>query len=1186
MRKTSQFVEIASLFKGMVCQMISRKTRSILVNLMKSDSRAFLQKALKFLITLPVSQRTEVYSYIESNGILLSKYSNFLFGHSLSNLGRNTFTYNNTLSIDDAFEYGCFLIQLYSTKVNRYIELREEYERQYLLGYYSDAKSTLQLIDSEICISLWSCGQQMLLRELESGLTENKQLLDQFSHTVPNNYVTQAVLFYYSVLAEKNTSYDNYQNQISKFTKELPDSPIKSYLSQKLSLIPPTSHDDFSLILQIDSQYSIIDLFNDIEIYIPIYYYNELCNGEVERHFLFSYASAIKSPAAQNVKTLLALSNKETSLPEDSPLSTLSYSIIERYTTGDYPWVLEHAKNYLLIRPYDFQVAIIYCKALLHSNLDFPESFPLPYLKSIYSIYKIDDACKDSILFIKRSLKQSYGFPLHIKIQSFLNRKEALDQGVFLSYSGLLDEVLHPNFVQFLCPRIAKNLASHLSAKCPNAIALTTVLDARCAISIPSGFSVSPIYFPFIEAERCFRDDNFQKAEEILLSAEQSCNPNDLYTYERILRLRLRILGSENNYVEAIHLLVSSYFRNETLFARLISGKDISIPSRIRDNRITSDIDYVIFVFLSHRSNYHKQICAYSNYLDQNNYSSIQEYLRQASLTEYRSWFFLEKVCSINLLKRDATLCELGISAESVRLEILKKLYKLHPQKSLMDEINEISTNEVIRDNLRSLNSSKINVDIDKIYSSNQIQWEENYNKYLLLSKSLTKIVSFDISNDLFKTLADNLNMMIASSPDVNQETVVLKGIVEQILDAFLYNTQFGLETYLSSRLRHGYCKEQLSSFLSELNLISLRNEGESQYLINDYWERKLLTTPDLYWHIMQALSRFTSRIEQKIEEIRGVWLRIRNASNPAGLFDYSSLVSTYLVANQGEYISEFRIFYNRVVDWFWMLTESCLKEIRTRIEGELQEYYIDAIDELERSVNEIPCDESGNSIIRELTQTCALAKSRVVTAMHEFQNVFSINRSEYNNFYMHDLSDSCQRIIEKLFPNSSDIQWNINADSQLLFDGRYFASFVDMLCILLNNAITHSGYSDMSQISIYIGISESAPDERADFYEAMNTVDDSKHVVLLQVKNNVVPSTNMRALEEKLRSTFEAIQSEKDGAHFIQTEGGSGLFKLAKTAEYNLEAKYCIVYSVDNYAVTIGYEFIADNMIIREAEI
>lgn len=1167
--------------------MLTRKTKGILVDLMKSDSRSFFQKAFRFLLTLPNSQRHEVYTNIQANSILRTKFCNCMYGHSLSNLGNYSFTYNNTLQDNDAFEYACFISTLFSDKINRFVYLRNQYQRFFLLKRYEEAANTLQTIDNEICVSLWSCGQHMLLKELEQGLTANKQLLDQYSHTLPSNYITQVVLFYFSVLAEQNTGYDNYQTQIEKYIKQLPDSPIKSYLSQKLLLIPPSSQFDFSLSLQIDSQYSIIDLYNDLEIYLPIYYFSKLCNQPINSRFLHSFSSTVVSPLATNIGLLLAISENSDniSLEKYYPNANKQFEIIEQYTSGHYQLVMDNSEDYLLNKPYDFQIAIIYCKALIHCNKELPNAFPVSYIRSIFSIYKNDTYCKESIASLKNYLKQYYGMTLHIKIQSFLCRKTVSNIKEPFYYSTLVDEVLHPNFVQFLCPSYARVFVDKYLSKCPNSIALTVFLDAQQGVLDPQKYSISPYYHPFIVAENLCRLNDFKGAEEVLITAESKCLKSDLYTLERIKRMRLRILGYRRDHAEAIQLLVTAFFINETLFERLICGKEYSFPTRIRDVNITKEIDYVIFVFLSHRNNYHRQISAYSNFLDNNNIT-IQEYVENASLDDIRTRFFLENVCTINLLKRDASLFSAGITAESVRLEILKKLYHHNPQKSIMDEIQEISTNEVIRDNLRSINTSKINVDVDKIFSTFQVQWEENYNKYLLLRKTITKTVSIDLSNDSFKSLADNLNMRISNSADVNQETVVLKGIIEQILEECLYNTQYGLETYLSSRLRHGYCKEQLSSFLNELNIISLKNEGDNQFLINDYWELRLLPFPELYQQVLHVLSIFTSKIENKIEEIRGEWLHINSPAFPAGMFDYSSLVSTFLVAYQNDYFKEFHIFYNRVIELFWIITEKCLETIRLRIKDDLQEFYITSIDELERSVNSIPSDSSTIAVIRELTQNCALAKSKVVSVMQEFQTVFSIKKSEYKNFYMHDLSDSCKRITEKLFPNSSLIQWKIDADTLLMFSGQYFASFVDILCILLNNSITHSGFTDISQVSIDIDINECKPEDKEEFINITNSIESEEkieHVFCMSVTNNVSPSVDINIIEEKLSSSFQAITKEKDGAQYIQSEGGSGLYKLTKTADYNLEGKYCVLYSVTDHTVTIGYEFVADHMLAME---
>lgn len=1161
--------------------MLTRETKKKLVALLKTDGHSFARKAFRFLLSLPKKQKAEIYSYILSNGLLCSKFQSCLYTTDLSRLGE-TLIYNDSIQTEDSFEHACFLMKLYSKKINRYIFLRSEYERLYLLGNFEDAEKILNVIDKEICISLWACGQHMLLQELQFGLTANKQLLDTYSHTAPNDYTTQYILFYYSSLAEENTSYNNYQNQIDKFFKDFPESAVKEYLAQKLSLSLFQTKNNLSLLIQVDSQYSIIDLYNDMELYIPYYFYPQIYSANLTEDYIKSFCSEIESPVARNISCLVSLAGGRNRT--NNIANSVEYSLIEKYTLGDYNYVIEEAAKYLIWKPYDFQIAVIFCKALIHCGLEFPNDFPIAYVKCVFSIYSLNKDCKDSIASMQKYLKQNHGFSLRLKFQSFLARKDTTSYSEALVFSGLFDEVLHPNIVQFLSPELAKEATEYFAPVCHNAAILTGLLDAEHSIVIPKSFSASKIYTPFIEAELSCRSGEFQAAEKALLVAGSKVSIDDLYYHERLLRFRLKVLRMQNKHHDIINLLVDAFFINDVLFNRLLNGGKIEIPGRIRDNNILRDIDYVIYVYLTNLTNYNKQITAYTNFLEKNNFESIDQYLLSAPIAEdTKIRFFLEKICTLNLLKRDANLLGMNVSPETMRLKIIKTVYEIYPDKLLMDEINSISTSEVIRNNLRSINSSKINVDVEKIFMTFRNIWEENYRKYLQLSKSSAKIVSLDLSNESFKKRADNLNMMIASSADINQETLVLKGILEQILDACLYNTQYGLETYLSSRLRHGYCKEQLTYFLNELHLISLKDECEEQYVINDYWGNSLLKSPVQRSQVLEALGKFTKSIEQKIEQIRGEWIRIKNESNPGGMFDYSSFINAYLVNYQGEYIKEFQVFYNRVIDFFWMVTTKCLLEIRERIKEELQEYYIDAIAELELSISYISDDSTSRQIMGELKGNCALAKSKVITVIQEFQNVFSINKSEYKNFYMNDLTDSCKKIIEKLSPSSSNIQWNINADRSLLFDGKSFASFVDILCILLNNSISHSGYDTMSQIKIDVEIAKSTVVERTDFFDAMGKPDSCKHLMCLTVKNNLSPEISREELRNKLGIIFEEIKSERNDAQLIQSEGGSGLYKLVKTADYNIEAEYCIIFSVEDDGVLIGYEFVADKLIVEE---
>ena len=169
-------------------------------------------------------------------------------------------------------------------------------------------------------------------------------------------------------------------------------------------------------------------------------------------------------------------------------------------------------------------------------------------------------------------------------------------------------------------------------------------------------------------------------------------------------------------------------------------------------------------------------------------------------------------------------------------------------------------------------------------------------------------------------------------------------------------------------------------------------------------------------------------------------------------MFDYSTLTDICIVACQREPVEEFSIFYNRIVALFWVRTNALLKEIQERITGELQNFYINAIENLEKQLREVAIDQKSENSMKKLLSYCTVSKAKVIVAMEQFKDVFSANNAHYNNFTMRDLSSSCKKVIQRLYADSEDVAWKMDADDTLLLNGKYFVSFVDILCILLNN--------------------------------------------------------------------------------------------------------------------------------------
>ena len=87
---------------------------------------------------------------------------------------------------------------------------------------------------------------------------------------------------FYSYSSEKNTSYFNYKDKINKYLESLDESVVVPYLRFKLDYNAACSRDIIGIVLQIDSQISVVDLYNSfVEILQHNSYYNYFGNKNI-----------------------------------------------------------------------------------------------------------------------------------------------------------------------------------------------------------------------------------------------------------------------------------------------------------------------------------------------------------------------------------------------------------------------------------------------------------------------------------------------------------------------------------------------------------------------------------------------------------------------------------------------------------------------------------------------------------------------------------------------------------------------------------------------------------------------------------------------------------------------------------------------------------------------------------------
>ncbi len=1150
-----------------------------IVKLLKCNESDFRNILFRYLILDPNGKGRQLQLELYTNPFLRGKSVHALCDKKLDRLNNVHLVYNKDITNIDALRYACWLLDLFGEKVNAYIDLRKKLERAYMMKEYETAYGLLDSIDSAIGISLWSCGQRLMLKEKIGGLESNKNALTEMANRADKSYIVLCMLFFYSSMAETGLSYENYQTEFMQFLGDTKETLVGRYLLSKLSFPDIYEDKNISLVIQTDSQYSLVDLYNSVEVYLPIVLKDNICQGDGSADLILP--KEIRSSVINNLHMIECQDRDMICSHLQNHQRVLE--IIENYTLGQYEQVVPTAIQHLTESPADFQVAVLLCKSLICGGIEFPSGEVLPeYAKAVYSIYNIDSHYRDAIRDLRQTIKIYHGSVLSLKIYAFLTRKHLENGDESLAFvSSILDPIIHPNFLRYFQnnSKTSEAISNQLLPLCPASIKLALAVQAGI-FDRDELIAIAPSKIDYYIAENFCRKGNYEAALLVSENMGEIYNRN-AYLQERLTRIRLSAFFGKKEYAKAIKIAVSIFFKNEYMFERLNDSGYIKMPRRIKDKSLDSALEYVVFRYLLEPSGYSKQISAYSNFLDRNNYSNILEFAEEiCSDMNLLYTFFFEKVCSINLLKHDVTIHSMNVSAESARLQILQKLAVAFNSKKYTVEIQNLLTTETTKENLRNINTSRIYADTSKIYNMHRMSWEEVFSKYLALRDADAYYLDIGLTGQN-KEQMDALGIRITTQERITQAAIVLKNMINQILEECLFNPQYGLETFLSSRIRHGFCKGQLTTFLSDLHMMSKRKSEDSEdYFIGEYWAQKLAnagTTND----IENALSNFTRKIENKIAEVLTTWLRIKNREGAIGIFDYSHFADFCVQYYYESKATDFAIFYNLIITTFWAYTNQLLGVIKHRIEAELTEYYLSSIGDLE---NELRCANSESEIVPEMLSYCNLAKAKVVFNMKQFSEAFTISNSKYNDFSMAELVASSKKIAEKSHSNSESVSWKIQACSTPMFSGKYFVSFVDILSILLNNAMEHSGFEHYKDLSIEVTITE-VKDRSIEEIDMIPDVANYKHVFCIEVRNSLSKNTDTDLLQRNMDKLFSSLTPSQLKRAKIQGEGGTGLYKLYNIATYNIESWCTMICDVSVDSIAVRYNFVADELLAKEAD-
>ena len=1122
--------------------------RKFVADLMR-DNCSFKQKYHQFILNLPDKDIEENLSYLNNNSKIRKKYNSLLFPKTLKRLSNTDWYLSSAIDTEKIVLFCNHVLNNYSNSIDKYLNLKSTLEDSLCAKEYYKSLDIINKIEEEFGYSVWVLLKRITIIELLYGFEEHKRYVSKLHEKLNNNLLIGTILDLHSLFTEHKTNYSTYKKKTESLKGSLINNKIiYHYFDFKLCPERTLNEGEMRTALMIDAQLSLIDMYESFVITCQALYLKDKLNY-----------SPIFINNDCRLLNIIRIKNNNPALSYDSEY----YSILDLYTCGHYKQCIKKCIERLNNKPSDFQCMILLVKSHLLCNEKLVYHNEL--CNWLYDVYSFNGKENEAIQNLLSSLKIYTGTSLEYKILGFVSRKTFMDRyELSIRMSILCDNNLSPNITNFA------DLVHSTSELLENFYVVCPVTAKLYKFKYGYGeFPQEVIDFDrryLFKAEKCIANNECDKALDYI----NKISRNDNYMSERVLGRRIRAYRVSGNYLEMVKCIDLFTLNNPSLKSRQNLPLLFNEVKKHLTPELKRSMYYVVFVSICHTGDVRKIRIAYSNFMEGNRLSSLDDICKHEENTRVLIEF-LYSVCTKPILMRDKILNPSFKKADDVRIEILKKLVDLDYArvKLYYSEISSITKEKSIKERIRLINNSKIYVDTEGIKCVLREELKEDFSRYLELQKLNEDVIAFDYESIDYKK---EIISIFTKKSDINnsnfvysQRTILLREIVSRITEEFLFNESYGLNTFLSIRIRHGYLKSQLTRVFENNNLLSKRKTNSSvEYSINEYWDDILPNDTKGGKEIRQCLSSFTLSIQNMINTVKNEWLNIQYKDDTLGFFlDYCPVVGI-IIDQINPDIRDFNDFYNNTINILWEYTDSLFRILRERINNSLIPYVGDALNKLSNSLLEIK-DASVKEALEELIKSINLCKAGYEQSIIEFSKVLERNQVSYWNFTMDELVDTSLGIENQLNTKFKKVNIQRSIFDSSSYKGVYFPYFVDVLTILLNNAFEHSGIVRYKDMCIAICIDKNGRERLEkvgfdNFYEIIGQIKGDDYFYI-SVTNKLSKQMNIEKLNNDLRDLFKRINHADALKEYSQTEGGSGLAKLSNTLKYNIDENYSILY-------------------------
>jgi hypothetical protein len=1058
-------------------------------------------------------------------------------------------------SLVKEIEWYSKIITKYAVDINLYIGLEKAFENNFLLGNYEIAKEILDTIEKSICVSQWSIEKRLLLAEYKEGFKKNKEVLSEIVDD-RNNQLVNLMAQYQSIRIESNLSHFKYEEILATLLR--PNDPrIQSYLMFKLNFFSNVDYSYKSFFLWLDNNSSIIDRYR-LFINLLIFLANDKRSDKDLLNCIQSVAEELKEKVVDiRIWNLLLSLGSEVAISL-SPHNIVFLEILDNYTKGAYSNVIKLSSKFLIENPLYFEIYELYVKSTIKLGLEFHNFLPsssvaFRALQDIYSIISKNEQTTNSIISAHKTYS-AFGYnSWTYNYFAFVNSEHAFSDPS-IDYQNIAKSGCH-----YYNPAL-KGASNQITLKYLEQLQISKPESETIKFQISKykneiydslDFEIDAYRYAIYKAKSIVSQEDYRGALLLfkgILDDKRFIIQNKLpHNYIEVVKGLVACHIKLGDYDKAIEVTTEYTIDNPNVVNALRNEVLIEVIQRFDSELLNSNISHPIFVYqyLPFANNLW---IAYASFLDNHELKYPHSLKNLAdNFDTNKMIYFLRYVCRQDVY--DSSY-EFGShdDLDNERIEICLFLADLDPKNAKLyhDEITSISRSLLIRKGIKQIDQSKIYVDIKGVKASLEKELKEDFGRSLnLVNLPLNQIEKIDKilerqnvivtyygkSHDNQRIEAKEENLKLTSYSRFELFT----DMFFKVRDRFISSNEYGIDTYVSTRIRHGTLQGEIRSVFESSHLITKKETASGRYQANNFWLRKInIPDPQKVQKFIQITNNFSDKIDKLSEELKNKWLQIKTEKKQTeGLFDYSYSDNDLLKLFKHKYgaIENYPEFTDQVIEELWSRTEKNLAAIREFISDHMKNKALAYLAHLQV---ELEANFDRYQIL-EITRSITNCQTSIVFEFDKITQWFQrTNSKTINDFQISLPLDASLITVRRIYPRYTSLNPEISNNSLTLFDGEYFTQFSDIFQILFENITKHS-HLDSNQLKVNIEISE------------------VQDLLTITFKNNISSALDVAKMNQSISETKNLI-AKSQATDRIRNEGGSGYLKIKRILQIDLQ--------------------------------